>query len=102
MNIIYLNRIKGTNLFKVGFSSNWENRRKSYITDNPLIEFVECIKTRAHNKHKIEKMCQKEIEKIGGRFIINHGIKTEWFEFDGDFNFKMLSCCKNRKVYSLN
>ena len=102
MNIVYLVQDGNTNKFKVGFASNWEQRRKHYITHNPNIKFIECIKTRAASKHKIERMCQKEIEKMGGTFITNYGVKTEWFKFKGDFSLSMLKCCKNRKIYDLN
>ena len=102
MNIIYLIKMAGTNLYKIGFSSNWENRKKSYITDNPLMECIECLKTQKRSKHWVERMCQQEVEQIGGKFITKCGVKTEWFEFEEEFSFSMLNFCKNRKIYELN
>ena len=98
-NIIYHNGMTGTNLHKIGFSGNWENRKKSYITDNPLIKFKEYAKTYRKTKHRLERECQKEIEEMGGRFLIVDGVKTEWFEFDGELSLSDLKCCKNRKIY---
>lgn len=97
-NRVYHNTMTGTKMHKVGFSGNWINRRNSYITDNPLIEFIEYIETYKKTKHRLEKEIQKEVEALGGRYVINHGKKTEWFEFDGDFSLDMLNCCKRRKI----
>ena len=97
-NRVYHITMVGTKLHKTGFSSNWFNRRNSYITCNPLIEFVEYVETYKKTKHKLEREMQKEIETLGGRYIVNHGKKTEWFEFDGDFSLDMLKSCKDRKI----
>ena len=98
-NNVYHNTMEGTKLHKVGFTSNWENRSKMYITHNPLIEFKEFAITYSKTKHALERECQKEIEKMGGRFIEKNGIKTEWFEIDGDFSLADLKCCKGRKIH---
>lgn len=102
MNTIYLIKMAETNLYKIGFTSNWENRKKSYTTDNPLYECVECLKTQKKSKHWVERMCQQEVKEIGGVFQTKDGTKTEWFKFEGEFSFSMLKCCKNRKIYELN
>lgn len=101
-NQIYLNGMTGTRLYKVGFSGNWENRKKSYITDNPLIEFKEYAITYRKTKHRLERECQREIEAMGGKFITVEGVKTEWFELDRDFSLNDLKCCKGRKIYQYN
>ena len=100
MNKVYLNKMKGTNYKKVGFTNNLERRKREYITGNPLIEFVEYANTYSKTKHELERECQKEIEEMGGKFVINHGIKTEWFELEGDFSLADLKCCKRRKIHS--
>ena len=99
MNAVYHNTMTNTILHKVGFTNNMERRKREYITGNPLIEFREYANTYSKTKHELERECQKEIEEMGGRFIVNHGIKTEWFEFDGEFSLKDLKCCKHRKIH---
>lgn len=98
-NRVYHITMKNTNLHKAGFTRNWFNRRNSYITCNPLIEFKEYVETYKKTKCRLEREMQREIEELGGRFIINHGKKTEWFEFDGEFSLDMLKCCRSRKIY---
>ena len=98
-NRAYHNTMRGTILHKVGFSGNWFNRRNSYITDNPLIEFVEYVETYKKTKHRLEREIQREIEELGGRFVTNNGKKTEWFEFDGEFSLSMLKSCKGRVIH---
>ena len=99
-NRIYLNGMKGTKLQKVGFSGNWCDRRKLYVTHNPLIEFKEYAITYAKTKHRLEKECQREIEEMGGKFLVVDGIKTEWFELDREISLADLKCCKGRKIYT--
>ena len=101
MNKIYLLKNGDTNQFKIGFTSDWEKRRRHYITANPSVEFVAYVNTQEKSGRWVETLCHEEIKKIGGRFVYVHGSKTEWFEFDGEFCFEMLPCCKNRKVHLL-
>lgn len=103
MNLTYLNEMSeksdGKFVQKVGFSGNWDSRRRSYITDNPFVIFKEYAKTYDKTKHFLERQCQKEIEEMGGEFIVRDGIKTEWFKIDKPISLSDLKCCKNRKIY---
>lgn len=98
-NRIYLNTMESTGAQKIGFSGNWERRRRQYITHNPFITFEEYVITYGKTKHQLEVQCHAEIEAMGGTFIIKDGIKTEWFMLDKKISLADLKCCKGRKIH---
>ena len=107
--MIYLVKSEARNgtFFKVGFTSNLDNRMKCYSTHNPNIKLVETVVTYKKTKHNLETEVHNEIAKMGYTFHIVeiNDILTEWFfvpiEKEKEFEEKGLaqfSACKNRVI----
>ena len=90
-NYIYLmkDEKKDFALFKVGFTSDMEQRFKSYATHNPLIECISYIRTYEKSKRFVETMIHQEIESKDYKFITAkiNGKTTEFFKVDYNDSF---------------
>jgi len=92
------------NYQKFGFATKFDNRKKSYITDNPNVHFIEGLRTYQKTKHKLESAIHRELKEKGYEFLVNHNTQTEWFEIKNGMPLRFcdLECCKGRKVYALD
>lgn len=93
--------------FKIGFTSNLDNRMLPYSTHNPNAELLETVVTYGKTKNALEKAVHAELKMQGIEFIHSKitGAKTEWFFLPEDkaktFIEKGLAqfkVCKGRKV----
>lgn len=91
--------------FKVGYTTNLNNRLRAYITDNPTFQLIETVETYRKTKMKLETQLHEEILERGFQFQIKMGIETEWFhvpeeqlkEFER-LGLQQFKCCKGRKI----
>ena len=108
--MIYLvkSEVRHGTFFKVGFTSNLDNRMRFYATHNPNIQLVETVVTYKKTKHNLETEIHNEIAKMGYTFhtVEINNILTEWFfvpiEKEKEFEENGLAqfkACKNRVIY---
>ena len=95
---------RGT-MFKVGYCGNLAKRLPQYITHNANVQVVDTIQTYRKTKHRLETEIHSEIKEKGFDFVVNYGIKSEWFfvpiEQEQEFERLGLSqfkACKNRVI----
>ena len=93
--------LRNGSLFKVGFSSDFEQRKTTYAGYIPLYKVIDTVQTYAKTKRTLEKQIHKEIRAYGFEFVN----KTEWFfvpmELEKDVEtegLKMFKACENRKT----
>lgn len=108
--MIYLvkSEVRNGTFFKVGYTTNLDNRMKGYTTHNPNIQLIETIVTYKKTKHNLETEVHEEIAEMGYKFhtVEINDILTEWFfvpiEKEKEFEEKGLAqfkACKDRIIY---
>lgn len=103
MNSIYLMKDEKRNfaLFKVGFTTNLDQRIYQYTTHNPLIECISYVNTQERSRRSVETTYHKEILKKGYAFIraTMDDKETEFFKVYYDDPFYKELCSKGLKAF---
>jgi len=79
----YVYIIKSSNLYKIGYSSNWKKRKQSYDTHNPEYKLVFLYK--GNNAFKVESYLHKK--------YYSKNINGEWFNLLDSDIIDIVSYC---------
>ena len=81
----YVYLLKSGDLYKIGFASDWQKRKKSYDTHNPDYKLIFLYK--GYDSFEVESFLHKK--------YIDKNVQGEWFDLSDDEILYLISYCSN-------